>query len=103
MFCLELKKLKKEMNLLPQKKKMEIKADLTKNDGTYADNVELSFNIDNQAIAAFKDGHNKLTTDSKGLALVIIKGISKGNTPITATSNLDGENKYGNINIEVIE
>jgi hypothetical protein len=82
---------------------MEIKADLTKNDGTYADNVELSFNIDNQAIAAFKDGHNKVTTDSKGLALVIIKGISKGNTPITATSNLDGENKYGNINIEVIE
>lgn len=82
---------------------MEIKVDMTKDDGTYADNAEISFSVGNRDIAAFKDGRNKVKTDVKGLALVIIKGISKGNTTISATSHLDGENRYGNIDIEVIE
>jgi hypothetical protein len=83
---------------------LEIKADVTKKDGTYANNGEVSFNISNTGIVAFKNGHNnKVITDSKGLAFATIIGISKGITTITATSSLDGENKYGNTNIEVTQ
>src|SRR5918912_1582917 len=76
---------------------LEIKADITKKDGTYANNIEVSFNISNSRIVAFKNGHssnNKVITDSKGLAFATIIGISKGITTITATSILDRENKY---------
>jgi hypothetical protein len=81
----------------------DIKVDITKNNGTYADNIEVSFSISNPEIAAFKDGHNKVITDSKGLAFVTIKGLSRGDTTVTATSSLDGENIHGNINIEVVD
>jgi hypothetical protein len=84
---------------------LEIKADVTKKDGTYANNIEVLFNISNSGIVAFKNGgHNdKVTTDFKGLAFATIIGISKGITTITATSILDRENKYGNATIDVTE
>lgn len=96
-------KLGAQKNKMKKGEEMEIRADMTRNDGTYADNTELSFNIGNHNVTAFKDDRNRVNTDAKGLAFVIIKGISKGNTTITATSNIDGGNKYGNINIEVTE
>src|SRR5919197_2487567 len=48
---------------------LEIKADVTKKDGTYANNIEVIFNISNTGVVAFKNDHNnKVITDSKGLA-----------------------------------
>src|SRR5919197_884861 len=52
---------------------LEIKADVTKKDGTYANNIEVIFNISNTGVVAFKNDHNnKVITDSKGLAFATI-------------------------------
>jgi hypothetical protein len=80
----------------------EISADVTKMDGSYADNVEVSFIISNTEIAEFKDNINKKLTDSSGLSNVTIKGKKIGDITVKATATLNSEIVEDSCDIKVI-
>jgi hypothetical protein len=84
---------------------LELKAKITKVDGTPLVNTKVRFIIDNTNFAEFvgtKDKTIDTVTDSSGLGIAKIKGVTIGKVSVTATVNTGDLELSKNISIDIV-
>jgi hypothetical protein len=79
----------------------EIRADVTRKDGSYADKVQVDFTVDKPEVAELKDISTR-PTDPNGLSNVVLTGKSKGTVTVKGRLKLNDEPIEDSVNIKVI-